>query len=107
MRKYTEFDAAEYLRTDEERAWYLEDAFETGDKTFIAEAFGVVARSKGMSEMARRTKLSREGLYKALSKNGNPELDTVLKVLRALHLRLSVTPAQPEKRARAKRRKAA
>jgi probable addiction module antidote protein len=107
MKKYTEFDAAKYLRTDEERAWYLEDAFETGDKASIVDAIGVVARSKGMSELARETKLTREGLYKALSADGNPQLDTILRVLGALKLRISVIPAQSTKRSRQKRRKAA
>jgi probable addiction module antidote protein len=103
--KIREFDPARYLRTDEERAGYLSEALATGDKAFIADALGVVARAKGMSKLARQTKLSREGLYRTLSAEGNPELDTLLKVFGALDLQLAVKPAERTKRAR--RRKAA
>lgn len=105
--KIREFDPARYLRTDEERAGYLSEAFATGDKAFIADALGVVARAKGMSAVARETKLSREGLYKTLSAEGNPELDTLLKVFGALDLQLTATPVKRAKRVRARRRKAA
>jgi probable addiction module antidote protein len=103
--KIREFDPARYLRTDEERAGYLSEALTTGNKAFIADALGVVARAKGMSKLAKQTKLSREGLYRTLSAAGNPELDTLLKVFGALDLQLSVKPAERPKRAR--RRKAA
>lgn len=105
--KIREFDPARYLRTDEERAGYLSEALATGDKAFIADALGVVARAKGMSVVARQTKLSREGLYKTLSAEGNPELDTLLKVFGALKIKLTAEPAKRARRARAKRRKAA
>jgi probable addiction module antidote protein len=95
------------LHTDEERAGYLSEALATGDKAFIADALGVVARAKGMSAVARETKLSREGLYKTLSAEGNPELDTLLKVFGALDLQLTATPVKRAKRARPRRRKAA
>lgn len=86
------FDPAPYLDTDEARAVYLTDAFETGDVAFIADALGVVARSEGMTDLARRSGVSREALYRALSSSGNPELSTVLKVTEALGLRLNVVP---------------
>ncbi len=82
------FDAAEYLDSAQAISAYLEDAFESDDATFIADALGTIARAKGMTEVARKTGLSRESLYKALSKEGNPEFATVLKVLHALDLKI-------------------
>jgi len=66
---------------------------ETGDPAFIADALGVIARARGMTELARDAGLSRESLYRALRADGNPELATVMKVIRALGLRLSAAPA--------------
>ena len=83
------FDAAEYLDSAETVAAYLEAAFEDGDPAFIADALGTVARAKGMTEVARKTGLSRESLYKALSAEGNPEFATILKVMRALDLKIT------------------
>ncbi len=83
------FDAAEYLDSVEAIAAYLEVAFEEGDPALIADALGTVARAKGMTEVARKTGLSRESLYKALSAEGNPEFATILKVMRALDLKIS------------------
>jgi probable addiction module antidote protein len=82
------WDAAEHLATEEDMAAYLEAALEDGDPALIAAALGDIARAKGMSEIARETGLGRESLYKALSPDGNPEFSTVLKVVRALGLRL-------------------
>jgi len=84
------YDVAEQLRTPEEMATYL-DAWLTDapeDARGIARALGDIARAKGMSRVARRAGLSRESLYKALSADGNPRLATVLKVARALGIRL-------------------
>jgi probable addiction module antidote protein len=83
------FDAAEYLDSAEAVATYLELAFEDGDPALIADALGTVARAKGMTEVARKTGLSRESLYKALSAEGNPEFATILKVMRALDLKIT------------------
>jgi probable addiction module antidote protein len=83
-----EFDAAEFLDSAEAIAAYLEDVFQDDDPSAISKALGTVARAKGMAEIARKTGLSRESLYKALSAEGNPEFATVLKVLRALDLKL-------------------
>lgn len=84
------YDVAEQLRTPREMAAYLDawlsDAPE--DAAGIARALGDIARAKGMTEIARKTGLSRESLYKSLSDDGNPSLDTVLRVARALGLRL-------------------
>lgn len=93
--KTVPYDVAEQLRTPEEMAAYL-DAWLTeapDDVAGIARALGDIARAKGMSEVARNTGLSRESLYKALSENGNPSLATVLKVAKALGLRLHAKAA--------------
>lgn len=90
------WDAANHLETKEDIAAYLEAAFEDGDPTLIASALGDIARSKGMTQISRDTRLGRESLYKALSIEGNPEFATILKVFRALGLRLQVTTIENE-----------
>lgn len=87
------YDTARYLETDQAVAAYIEAVLEDGDPALVAEAIGVVARARGMSQIARETGLSRESLYRSLSKDGNPELATILKVLKALGVRLSAAPA--------------
>lgn len=87
--KTTPFDAADYLDDAEDIAFYLEEAFNTEDPAYIAHALGTVARAKGMTEVARKTGLSRESLYKALSAEGNPEFATILKVMSALDLKIT------------------
>lgn len=69
----------------------MEAALEDGEPTLVAVALGDIARAKGMSQIARETGLGRESLYKALSPDGNPEFSTILKVVRALGLRLHAT----------------
>jgi len=96
MAKSKKFDAADYLDTPDMIAAYLSEAFETGDSKYIAEALGTVARAKGMSEVARGTGLSREGLYKSLSSQGSPELFTAMKVLDSLDMQLVVRPKGKE-----------
>ena len=91
----TRFDSAAYLDSDEAIGAYLDEALETADPAFIAQALGTVARARGMTQIAKDAGLSRESLYKALSAEGNPEFDTVIRVLRALGLRLSVAPVEP------------
>ena len=86
----TAYDSADYLQTPEDIAAYLEAAFEDGDPALITHALGVIARAEGMTEIARRTGLTRASLYKSLSGDGRPEFETVLKVLRALGLKLTV-----------------
>jgi probable addiction module antidote protein len=86
----TRYDGADYLKTPEDIAAYLEAAFEDGDPAVITHALGVIARAEGMTEVARRAGLTRASLYKALSEDGHPEFATVLKVLRALGLKMSV-----------------
>jgi len=86
--KTSPWDAADYLTSLEDMAAYLEAALDEGDVAVIAAALGDIARAQGMGEIARRAGLGRESLYKALSPEGNPELGTVLRVVRALGLRL-------------------
>ena len=90
--RLSRWDSAEYLQTDEDIQEYLEAVFEEGkdDPAFIVHALGIIARAKNMSQLARETGLSREGLYKALSENGNPTFSTVSKIARALGLRLKL-----------------
>jgi probable addiction module antidote protein len=96
----TRFDASELLDTPARRAAYLSAAFETGDPEEIRDALGVVARARGLAEVARDANLSRTSLYKTLSGNGNPEFGTVVRVLASLGIRLTATPAvQPRKSA--------
>jgi len=85
------WDAVDHLKSDEDMAAYLEAALEDGDPALVAAALGDIARAKGMTEIAREAGLGRESLYKALSPGGNPELATILKVVRALGLRLHAT----------------
>ena len=91
--KTKQFDAAEYLDDAESVAAYLDEAMATGDAKFIAKSLGVVARARGMTQIAKDTGMSRESLYRALGDDGNPELGTVLSVLSALGLRLGVSTA--------------
>ena len=87
------WDVAEHLETDEDMAAYLEAALGEGDPALVAAVLGDIARAKGMAQIARETGLGRESLYKALSPEGNPKFATVLKVVRALGLRLRAAPA--------------
>jgi probable addiction module antidote protein len=86
------FDAADYLKSEEDMVAYLEAAFEADDAAVVAAALGDIARAKGMTQVAREAGLGRESLYKALSSDGNPELATVLKVVKALGLSLHARP---------------
>lgn len=86
------FDPADHLETADDILFYLEAAMEGNDPKHIASALGDVARSKGMSEVARKSGLGRQALYTALSENGNPTLETLMAVLDALDLELSVQP---------------
>lgn len=95
--KTKRFDPAAYLVNDEAIAVYMSDALESGDPSFVADALGVVARARGMSDVARQAGVSRESLYRALSADGNPEFATILRVVRALGLQLSVAPTHPGK----------
>lgn len=84
------YDTADYLKTKEDIAAYLEAVFEDGDPALITHALGVIARAEGMTEVAKQTGLTRASLYKALSSDGHPEFATVLKVVQALGLKMTV-----------------
>jgi probable addiction module antidote protein len=93
----TKFDIQEHLKTAEDRAAYIEAALEDGDVSLITHALGDVARATGMSDVARQAGVTREGLYKALSDKGDPRLSTLLGVMRALGLQLTVRAMDAEK----------
>lgn len=84
------WDVTEFLGSEEDIRHYLEAAFEDGDPALIRAAFGEVARARGMTALAKEAGVSRETLYKAFAENGNPTLDTLLKVTKALGVRLSI-----------------
>jgi probable addiction module antidote protein len=93
--KTRDYDPARYLNTDEAIEEYLLATCEDGEPAEIAHALGVVARARGISDLARKTGLTRQALYKALSGEGNPEFGTIAKVARALGFRLAlVRPSQ-------------
>jgi probable addiction module antidote protein len=101
--KTTRFDAADYLDTEERQVAYIAAALESGDADFVRDALGLVARARGMGEIAKKAGLNRESLYKALGDAGNPEFGTVMRIVRALGLTLSARPvasAQTAKRRR-------
>ena len=97
--KTTRYDTADYLDSPEAIAAYIDAVFEDGDPALVVHALGVVARARGMTEVARESGLSRESLYRALGAGGNPEFATVVRVLKALGLRLSAVPAETASRA--------
>lgn len=90
--KYKRSDAADYLKTLDDVAVFLEVALEDSaeDPSAVPHALGIIARSQNMSELARRVGMSRDGLYKALSDEGNPTWSTILKVTNALGLRFEL-----------------
>ena len=85
--KFSRYDTADYLNNSEDMALYFEACLEENDPALIAHALGVIARARGMTQLAKDTGISREGLYKALSADGNPEFATILKVTRALGIK--------------------
>ena len=88
--KVIPFDPARHLETEEDIFYYLEAAMEGNDPRHIARALGDVARSQGMTDIAKKSGLGRQALYTALSENGNPTLETLTSVLTALGLELTV-----------------
>lgn len=91
--KLTPYDPAEDLSSDEAMAVFMAEAFQTNDAGYIAHALGVVARAKGMAQIAGQTGLSREQLYRSFSANGNPTLKTTLAVMKALGIELTAKVA--------------
>lgn len=91
----TRFDAAEHLKSDEDMAAYFDACFEEdpGDGSLIRAALNDIARARGMTQIAREAGLGRESLYKALGTTGNPEFSTIMKVVKALGLKLHASAA--------------
>ncbi len=89
---FSRFDAADYLKTDEDIAAYLEASAAEGDPAAMAAALGTVARARNVSQLARDTGMTREGIYKALSQDGNPAFATVVKVARAMGFDVAFRP---------------
>lgn len=91
---FSSYDSADYLNSIDDVVAYLQAALDEAgdDPAYIAQAFGTIARAGNVSELARRAGMTREGLYKALSENGNPSFATILKVARALGLQLHFEP---------------
>ena len=98
MTKLRKFDPVRYLDSDDMIEEYLLAACEGGDASHIARALGDVARARGIAELARKTGLTRQALYKALSGEGNPELATITTVADALGLQLTIVPATKNKK---------
>jgi len=90
--KTKKFDIQDHLKTPADRAAYLAAAFEEGDAAFIKLALSDIARAVGMGEVAERAGITREGLYKALGKGGDPKLSTLLGVMKALDVHLTAAP---------------
>lgn len=98
MEELTVFDPAEGLTSDASIAAFMAEAFASEDAGYIAHALGVVARAKGMSQIASETGLSREQLYRSFSENGNPTLKTTIAVMKALGIELTAKLTDPEPR---------
>ena len=93
---FSHYDTAEHLQNEEEIAAYLEAVMEENDPSLLAAALGDIARARNMSQLAKEVGMSREGLYKALSGEGNPAFSTINKVANALGLQLTIKPmSQP------------
>ena len=105
--KTTRWDVADILKTKEAIAAYLDAVLEDGDPELLKDALGAIARSKGMTDIAKEAGLGRSSLYRALSPGGNPEFATVASVLKALGLRLSVARESVSRRRASPRRRAA
>jgi probable addiction module antidote protein len=88
MSTLKKWDVVDHLDTEEDMAFYLEACLDENDPALVVAALGDIARARGMAQLARETGLTREGLYKALSADGNPSFATVMKVMNALGFKL-------------------
>lgn len=97
--KFSRWDAAEDLETEDDMRMYFDICVEEdpGDGSLIRRALGDIARARGMTQLAKDTGLAREGLYKALSADGNPEFTTIMKVVRALGLKFRAGSSKPSR----------
>ena len=105
--KITEFDISEYLENEETIAAYLNAIMEEDDPRLLLAAIGDIAKARGMSRIASDSGLGRESLYKALNAEAKPRFDTILKVLHALGVNVSVSPRIPQRKSRTKGRRKA
>lgn len=105
--KFTRWDPADHLGTEEDMALYLDACLDEdpGDGSVVRAALMDIARARGMSQLARDSGITREGLYKALSATGNPEFSTVLKVIKALKIKLHAAPVAKAKVRKGSRKK--
>jgi probable addiction module antidote protein len=103
MLKTTRFNAADFLDTEKKQVAYITAALETGDADFVRDALGIVAKARGMGQVAKTADLNRESLYKAFSKTGNPEFSTVMRVMRALGLTMAVRATEIKRTPRKRR----
>lgn len=87
-----DYDSADHFRAPEDQAELLRDAIAQDDAGYLAHALGIIARAQGMSAIAEETGMKRQALYRTLSTQGNPTLDTLLKVTRALGLQMKIEP---------------
>ena len=92
LETFSRYDPVDYLQSEEDITAYLEAVMEDGDSALIAAALGDIARARNISQLAREVGMSREGLYKALSGEGNPSFSTITKVAKALGLKFSLQP---------------
>lgn len=97
MIEISNFDASEYLDTDEKIADYLTSVFEDKDWELLLRAIGHIAKAKGMTQIAKSTGLGRESLYKAFNSSTQPKFDTVMRVLEAINMSLQIHPSGPVK----------
>lgn len=107
--KFTRWDPVDYLDSEEDMALYLDACLDEdpGDGTLVRAALNDIARAKGMTQLARDTGLTREGLYRALSASGNPEFATMLKIIKALGMALHAAAKESAKPHRAPRKRPA
>lgn len=96
--KLRDYDSAEHFRAASAQEALLADAVAEGDSHYIAHAIGVIAKARGMTSVEKQTGMKRQALYRAFSEKGNPTLETLVKVLTALDLKLSIEPAVRERR---------
>lgn len=92
-KKAQKFDAAEFFDDEDAQAELLADAFASGDPSYMAHALGIVAKAKGMTKVAQKVGITREGLYKSLSKDGDPRLSTFFGTVKALGYKLKLESA--------------
>ncbi|WP_068317792.1 addiction module antidote protein [Polycladidibacter hongkongensis] len=92
MKNTSTFDAADYLETNEDIACFLADAFESGDPAHVTHALGVVARVRGMAEIAEKAQLNKTSLYRSLGEKGNPTIKTLMAIMSSVGVQLSAKP---------------